>query len=104
MQPENPDRLQDLLENISALDRTFAEERGAEMGDFYSPQARLMWPGMEDIFGREAIRSAFMQLVEAYATDSVLEPKPRDPGGIWEQGPRDRPLHRRSQAQMRRPC
>ncbi len=38
------------------------------MGDFFAPDARLMWPSLEDIVGREHIRSAYERLAETYTT------------------------------------
>ena len=69
MRPYDTDTLEDsLLERMQAFDRTFAEDRGSEMGDFFSLQARLMWPFMEDITGRENIRRAFEQFVQTFTT------------------------------------
>jgi ketosteroid isomerase-like protein len=59
-----------LLNTISELDRTFAEDRGEDMGDFFAEDARLMFPQIEDIVGREAIREHFVRFVSRYTTDS----------------------------------
>ncbi|MGD2072805.1 MAG: hypothetical protein PVG65_04890 [Candidatus Thorarchaeota archaeon] len=59
-----------LLRTISELDRTFSEDRGWDMGDFFAEDARLMFPLMEDIVSREAIRETFVSTVSKYTTDS----------------------------------
>jgi hypothetical protein len=71
MRPFDADSLDNsLLERMQAFDRTFSEDRGSEMGDFFSSEARLMWPFMEDITGRERIRAAFEQFVQDFTTIS----------------------------------
>jgi ketosteroid isomerase-like protein len=59
-----------LLETLAAFDETFSQDRGSDMGAFFSPHARLMWPGIEDIVGRDAVRFAFEQLVATFTTIS----------------------------------
>jgi ketosteroid isomerase-like protein len=58
-----------LLNTIAELDLTFSEDRGVDMGNFFAEDARLMFPFMEDIVGRESIREAFVSLVSKYTTD-----------------------------------
>ena len=71
----------DIVENlqfrISAFDSTFSHDLGSELADFFADDARLMWPGNEDIVGREAIREAFVGFVETFTTVS-WKPDPRD--------------------------
>ncbi len=57
-----------LIAIIGELDRTFSQDRADEMGRFYSEDARLMWPALEDVIGRTKIQDAFQRLVGAYST------------------------------------
>ncbi|MHA2081873.1 MAG: YybH family protein [Candidatus Thorarchaeota archaeon] len=59
-----------LLSTISELDRTFSEDRGWDMGGFFAEDARLMFPHMNDIVGRDSIREAFVVIVSKYTTNS----------------------------------
>ncbi len=59
-----------LLKTIADLDRTFSEDRAEDMGKFFAPNARLMFPNMEDILGRESIQQTFVDLMAEYSTDS----------------------------------
>jgi ketosteroid isomerase-like protein len=59
-----------LLSVIAELDQAFSEDRGSDVADFFAEDARLMWPHMEDIVGRESIREAFVAFVSAYTTNS----------------------------------
>ena len=59
-----------LLRTISEFDRTFLEDRGQDMGDFFAEDAQLMFPHMETIIGRESIRETFVAFVSKYTTDS----------------------------------
>ncbi len=71
------DIAEDLQLRIAALDSTFSHDLGSEVANFFAPDARLMWPGNEDIVGREAIREAFVGFVEAFTTVS-WKPDRRD--------------------------
>jgi ketosteroid isomerase-like protein len=55
---------------LAAFDAAFSADRGAEMGEFFAEDARLQWPEMEDIVGREAIRQAFVEFTSAFHTIS----------------------------------
>lgn len=57
-----------LLERIAQLDETFGNDRGEEMGEFFTLDARMMWPFMEAITGREAIQAAFVDFANAFTT------------------------------------
>ena len=57
-----------LQRTILALDTVFSQDRGNEMGAFFAEDARLQWPMLEDIVGRNQIRLAFEQLVTTYST------------------------------------
>jgi hypothetical protein len=59
-----------LLQTIYEFDALFSEDRGSEMGAYFAEDARLQWPMLEDIVGREEIRLAFEQLVNTYTTIS----------------------------------
>jgi ketosteroid isomerase-like protein len=59
-----------LLATQAAFDDAFSHDRGSEMGRFFSRDARLMWPDVEDIVGREAIRAAFEELIANFTTIS----------------------------------
>ena len=59
-----------LLSVIAEFDRAFSEDRGSDVADFFAEDARLMWPLMEDIVGRESIREAFVDFVSRYTTNS----------------------------------
>jgi ketosteroid isomerase-like protein len=59
-----------LLSVIAELDQAFSEDRGSDVADFFAEDARLMWPHMENIVGRESIREAFVAFVSAYTTNS----------------------------------
>ncbi|MFW9789038.1 MAG: YybH family protein [Candidatus Thorarchaeota archaeon] len=63
-----------LLKTIAEFDLTFSEDRGADMGNFFAKDAKLMFPLMPDIIGRESIRDFFVNFVSMYTTDS-LKPK-----------------------------
>jgi ketosteroid isomerase-like protein len=55
---------------IAQFDETFSKDLGAEMGRFFAEDARLMWPEIEDIVGREAITNAFRELTAKFTTFS----------------------------------
>ena len=61
-----------LLKTIAELDRTFSEDRGWDMGDFFAEDAILMFLFMEDLVGRESIRAGFVDFVSKYTTDSWI--------------------------------
>jgi len=65
---------EDITENlqlrIAAFDSTFAHDLGSELANFFTADARLMWPGNEDMVGREAIRKAYVGFVETFTTVS----------------------------------
>ncbi|MFW9887938.1 MAG: YybH family protein [Candidatus Thorarchaeota archaeon] len=63
-----------LLKTIAEFDLAFSEDRGADMGNFFAKDAKLMFPLMPDVVGRESIRDFFVDFVSVYTTDS-LEPK-----------------------------
>jgi hypothetical protein len=63
-----------LLKTIAELDLTFSEDRGADMGNFFAKDAKLMFSLMSDVVGRESIRDLFVKFVSMYTTDS-WEPK-----------------------------
>ena len=71
----------DITENlqlrIAAFDSTFAHDLGSELANFFTADARLMWPGNEDMVGREAIRKAYVGFVETFTTVS-WKPDRRD--------------------------
>src|SRR5687767_9373497 len=68
MDPAPPELPSGLLATFAAFDRTFSEDRGSDLADFFSENARLMWPDTEDIVGRDAIRAAFEEFVSAFTT------------------------------------
>jgi ketosteroid isomerase-like protein len=57
-----------LVAAMARFDETFAADRGTELGNLFTADARLMWPELEDIAGREAIRTALESFVAAYTT------------------------------------
>jgi len=59
-----------LLSAIAGFDQAFAEDRGSDVADFFAEDARLLWPFMEDIVGRESIREALVHFVSTYTTNS----------------------------------
>ncbi|MFX1485025.1 MAG: YybH family protein [Promethearchaeota archaeon] len=63
-----------LLKTIAELDLALSEDRGADMGNFFAKDAKVMFPLMPDIVGRESIRDFFVNFVSVYTTDS-WEPK-----------------------------
>ena len=70
MKRPDPDVPTGLLQAQAAFDETFSQDRGTEMGQFFSKDARMMWPDIEDIVGREAIRAAFEELIANFTTIS----------------------------------
>jgi ketosteroid isomerase-like protein len=72
-----------LLNTIAELDLAFSEDRALEVSNFFTEDARLMWPLMEDIVGREAIREAFVEFMSIYTTD-LWNPK-RELLDVYEQ-------------------
>ncbi len=59
-----------LAEAITQFDEKFSEDLGSEMGRFFAQDARLMWPDIEDIVGRQAIANAFRELTDNFTTIS----------------------------------
>lgn len=55
---------------LARFDAAFRADDGRALGDLFAADARLQWPEMEDIVGREEIRSAFVELTEAFHTIS----------------------------------
>lgn len=71
------DIAEDLQLRIAACDNTFSKDLAIELANFFATDARLMWPGNEDIMGREAIRKAYEGFVETFTTVS-WKPDRRD--------------------------
>jgi uncharacterized protein (TIGR02246 family) len=55
---------------LAAYDLAFAADRADEVAELFADDARLQWPEMEDIVGREAIRRAFTDFVDEFHTVS----------------------------------
>ncbi len=72
MSVSKPDQIEALRLAMSKLDYTFSQGLEAEMAELFSEDARLMWPGEEDIVGREAITSAFAEFFGQFTTLSYL--------------------------------
>ena len=62
-----PDGLRAMLDGFDAA---FRADRGADVATFFTHDARLQWPEMEDIVGREAIQRAFADFTTAVHTIS----------------------------------
>jgi ketosteroid isomerase-like protein len=66
------DRKDDPFESLHLamcrFDRAFSQGLETEIAELFSEDARLMWPGMEDIVGREAIRSALGEFFGQFTT------------------------------------
>lgn len=65
----NADR-QGVKDLLGRFDAALRADDGAALGDLFAPDARLQWPGIEDIIGREEIRSAYVELTDAFHTIS----------------------------------
>jgi ketosteroid isomerase-like protein len=59
-----------LLNAMTELDLAFSEDRALDLSNIFAEDARLMWPQMKDIVGRESIREAFAGLMSKYTTVS----------------------------------
>ncbi|MFX1416850.1 MAG: YybH family protein [Promethearchaeota archaeon] len=59
-----------LLEAMAGLDLAFSEDRALDVSNIFSEDARLMWPLMGDIVGRDSIREAFVEFMSMYTTVS----------------------------------
>jgi uncharacterized protein (TIGR02246 family) len=59
-----------LAQLLAAYDTAFAADDADGVAQLFAADARLQWPEMEDIVGREAIREAFVEFVETYHTVS----------------------------------
>jgi ketosteroid isomerase-like protein len=59
-----------LLDAMAELDLAFSKDRALDLSNIFAEDARLMWPQMEDIVGRESIREAFVSLMSKYTTVS----------------------------------
>jgi ketosteroid isomerase-like protein len=57
---------------FAAFERAFTQELATELAELFSADARLMWPGVEDIVGREAIRAALGEFFRETTTLSFL--------------------------------
>ena len=57
-----------LLERMAAFDDAFSQDQASEMGQFFSTDACLMWPEMEDFVRRDAIQAAFEELIGKFTT------------------------------------
>lgn len=53
---------------LAAYDAAFAADDADDVAELFAVDARLQWPEMEDIVGREAIRQAFADFVEVFHT------------------------------------
>lgn len=53
---------------FSKLDRTFSQGQVNEVAKQFAEDARMLWPGIDDIVGREAIRAAFAEFFEQFTT------------------------------------
>lgn len=59
-----------LVQLLAAYDAAFAADRADDVAALFADDARLQWPEMEDIVGREAIRQAFTDFVDEFRTVS----------------------------------
>ena len=59
-----------LLSTIAELDLAFSEDRALDISNFFAEDARLMWPTLQDIIGRESIREAFVEFVSEFTANS----------------------------------
>jgi uncharacterized protein (TIGR02246 family) len=55
---------------LAAYDEAFAADDAEAVSALFADDARLMWPELEDIVGREAIREAFVDFVSTFHTIS----------------------------------
>ncbi|HEY7848364.1 MAG TPA: SgcJ/EcaC family oxidoreductase [Candidatus Limnocylindria bacterium] len=55
---------------LAAYDAAFAADDADGVAELFAADARLQWPEMEDIVGREAIRQAFVDFVGTFHTVS----------------------------------
>jgi ketosteroid isomerase-like protein len=53
---------------FSRLDSNFAQGLEKETADLFAEDGRLMWPGMDDIVGREAIEAALGEFFKEFDT------------------------------------
>ena len=60
--------LESLQLAFSRLDRNFTEGLAKETAELFAEDARLMWPGMDDIVGRKAIEAAFDEFFGEFHT------------------------------------
>lgn len=60
--------LESLRLAFSRLDSNFAQGLKKETAELFTEDARLMWPGMDDIVGREAIEAAFGEFFKEFDT------------------------------------
>ncbi len=68
MREKKPDPFESLLLAFSRLDTAFAQGLEKETAELFTEDARLMWPGIDDIAGREAIESAFGEFFGEFDT------------------------------------
>jgi ketosteroid isomerase-like protein len=59
---------QELAVTIAQFDAAIATDRASEIAAFFRDDGRLMWPSLEDIAGRAAIRAAFDDFVATFTT------------------------------------
>jgi ketosteroid isomerase-like protein len=60
--------LESLQLAFSRLDSNFTGGRAEETAEQFAEDARLMWPGMDDIVGRKAIEAAFGEFFGEFDT------------------------------------
>lgn len=53
---------------FSRFDRAFAEGQVANVSDMFAEDARMLWPGTEDIIGRDEISAALTEFFEQFET------------------------------------
>lgn len=68
MEERNRNALDELKRVMQGLDEAFGADRAEQMGDFYTTDARLMWPFQADIVGRDAIQATFAAFMRDYTT------------------------------------
>lgn len=50
-----------LLKAIAGLEQAFSSDDSQEAASYFADDAHMMWPGMADIVGREAIEAVFKE-------------------------------------------
>jgi ketosteroid isomerase-like protein len=65
--PRKPqDPLESLRDAFLRFDSAFSRGDAGEIASLFSEDARLMWPGTEDIVGRQAIESALLEFFQQF--------------------------------------